>query len=109
MQIRTSQYNGGNTSSYVVKPGLQLEESAVAEQEQEGDSFREVLNATIDTHPDLVKGKLDNGLEYVILPNAKPPQRFEAHLEVHAGEALPSLHCCTFHVLACHRKLRLCT
>lgn len=30
-------------------------------------------------------GKLKNGFEYVILPNPMPPQRFEAHLEVHGG------------------------
>ena len=36
-------------------------------------------------HPDLVVGHLSNGLRYVILPNATPPDRFEAHLEVHAG------------------------
>ena len=36
-------------------------------------------------HPDLVTGQLKNGLRYVILPNKTPPNRFEAHLEVHAG------------------------
>jgi hypothetical protein len=39
----------------------------------------------LENHPDLVTGKLDNGLSYVILPNKTPPKRFEAHLEVHAG------------------------
>ena len=33
------------------------------------------------------KGTLKNGLEYVILPNASPAGRFEAHLEVFAGSA----------------------
>jgi len=28
---------------------------------------------------------LENGLRYVIFPNKTPPNRFEAHLEVHAG------------------------
>lgn len=35
--------------------------------------------------PRLVTGQLDNGFRYVLLPNKLPPQRFEAHLEVHAG------------------------
>lgn len=39
----------------------------------------------LPTHPKLRRGVLDNGLHYVILPNAVPPRRFEAHLEVHAG------------------------
>ena len=36
-------------------------------------------------HPLLRRGTLSNGLRYVILPNSTPPQRFEAHLEVHVG------------------------
>lgn len=36
-------------------------------------------------HPLLHRGQLANGLRYVVLPNAKPPSRFEAHLEIHAG------------------------
>jgi len=41
----------------------------------------------LPSHPDLVRGVLPNGLEYAILPNASPPGRFEAHLEVFAGSA----------------------
>lgn len=33
----------------------------------------------------LVTGQLGNGMRYVLLPNPTPPQRFEAHLEVHVG------------------------
>ncbi|CAM9421565.1 unnamed protein product, partial [Choristocarpus tenellus] len=29
------------------------------------------------------EGVLPNGLKYIILPNSSPPERFEAHLEVH--------------------------
>mmetsp|Transcript_39203 Transcript_39203/g.47468 ORF Transcript_39203/g.47468 Transcript_39203/m.47468 type:complete len:1112 (+) Transcript_39203:2-3337(+) len=36
-------------------------------------------------HPELHIGKLDNGLKYVIFPNSVPPNRFEAHIEIHAG------------------------
>uniref|UniRef100_A0A061SA19 Insulinase (Peptidase family m16) family protein isoform 2 n=1 Tax=Tetraselmis sp. GSL018 TaxID=582737 RepID=A0A061SA19_9CHLO len=44
-----------------------------------------LLSKELPKHPDLVQGQLDNGMKYVILPNAVPPQRFEAHLEVHVG------------------------
>eukprot|EP00879_Flechtneria_rotunda_P011618 GHRR01012135.1.p1 GENE.GHRR01012135.1~~GHRR01012135.1.p1 ORF type:complete len:964 (+),score=341.69 GHRR01012135.1:177-3068(+) len=46
---------------------------------------RTLLQTPVRGNPDLVTGQLDNGLRYVILPNPTPPQRFEAHLEVHAG------------------------
>ena len=38
-------------------------------------------------HDKLVQGKLENGLTYIILPNAVPEGRFEAHLEVLSGSA----------------------
>lgn len=41
----------------------------------------------LPTHPKLVTGKLENGFTYVILPNAVPTGRFEAHLEVMSGSA----------------------
>lgn len=40
------------------------------------------LDSPLEPHPDLVRGKLENGLEYVILPNKSPAGRFEAHLQV---------------------------
>jgi hypothetical protein len=42
---------------------------------------------TLAKHPLMVEGKLENGLTYIILPNAVPPGRFEAHLEVLSGSA----------------------
>jgi hypothetical protein len=36
-------------------------------------------------HPDVRSGTLPNGLPYIILPNASPPGRFEAHLQVFSG------------------------
>ena len=40
----------------------------------------------LPSHPDIIRGEVaSNGLRYVILPNPVPPDRFEAHLEVHAG------------------------
>eukprot|EP00887_Chlorella_sp_A99_P001378 scaffold8.g1378.t1 len=44
-----------------------------------------LLAASLEQHPQLEVGHLPNGLRYVVLPNAAPPARFEAHLEVHAG------------------------
>lgn len=46
---------------------------------------RKLMDADIKPDDRLVTGQLDNGLRYVILPNKLPPQRFEAHLEIHAG------------------------
>jgi hypothetical protein len=44
-----------------------------------------VLAEPVAANQELITGQLDNGLRYVLLPNPSPPQRFEAHLEVHAG------------------------
>jgi Insulinase (Peptidase family M16) len=38
-------------------------------------------------HPAVVSGVLDNGMPYIILPNASPPGRFEAHLQVFSGSS----------------------
>ncbi len=35
--------------------------------------------------PRLVRGELDNGLDYIIMPNAEPPGRVELWLHVHSG------------------------
>jgi predicted Zn-dependent peptidase len=48
---------------------------------------RTVSEHKLPKHPSLVHGKLDNGFTYIILPNAVPPGRFEAHLEVLSGSA----------------------
>jgi hypothetical protein len=45
----------------------------------------ELMSLPVKPNPKLVVGALDNGLRYVIMPNPTPPQRFEAHLEVHVG------------------------
>lgn len=39
----------------------------------------------LPVHPDVRSGVLENGLPYIILPNASPPGRFEAHLQVFSG------------------------
>ncbi|ONH98914.1 hypothetical protein PRUPE_7G271900 [Prunus persica] len=43
------------------------------------------LSSEIPSHPKLYRGQLKNGLRYLILPNKVPPNRFEAHMEVHVG------------------------
>ncbi|KAL4563575.1 hypothetical protein LXL04_027618 [Taraxacum kok-saghyz] len=43
------------------------------------------LGSELPSHPKLYRGKLENGLRYLILPNKVPQTRFEAHMEVHVG------------------------
>ncbi|KAL8236008.1 hypothetical protein R6Q59_017089 [Mikania micrantha] len=43
------------------------------------------LSAKLPSHPKLFRGQLENGLRYLILPNKVPQNRFEAHMEIHAG------------------------
>eukprot|EP00252_Welwitschia_mirabilis_P010086 TRINITY_DN231_c0_g1_i1.p1 TRINITY_DN231_c0_g1~~TRINITY_DN231_c0_g1_i1.p1 ORF type:complete len:1279 (+),score=278.22 TRINITY_DN231_c0_g1_i1:185-4021(+) len=43
------------------------------------------LSSKLPSHPKLYRGQLKNGLRYVILPNKVPPNRFEAHMEMHVG------------------------
>ncbi|EPS66722.1 hypothetical protein M569_08054, partial [Genlisea aurea] len=43
------------------------------------------LKTETPSHPKLHRGELKNGLRYLILPNKIPPNRFEAHMEVHVG------------------------
>ncbi|KAL7152707.1 hypothetical protein ABFS83_04G116200 [Erythranthe nasuta] len=47
--------------------------------------FEKFLRFEIPSHPKLHRGQLKNGLRYLILPNKVPPNRFEAHMEVHVG------------------------
>ncbi|KAL8170335.1 hypothetical protein V2J09_022139 [Rumex salicifolius] len=47
--------------------------------------FAGFLRSELPSHPKLYKGQLKNGLRYIILPNKVPPNRFEAHMEVHVG------------------------
>ena len=52
------------------------------------------LDTPLPSHPDLVRGRLENGFEYVIIPNRSPPNRFEAHLQVCAtGCSATGLSC----------------
>jgi predicted Zn-dependent peptidase len=44
-------------------------------------------SSPLESHTELVTGKLSNGLSYMILPNRVPAGRFEAHLEILSGSA----------------------
>jgi hypothetical protein len=46
---------------------------------------KSLLSTEIQPHGELIHGRLPNGLRYVLLPNKTPPERFEAHLEMHVG------------------------
>ena len=50
-------------------------------------SVQQLLSEKLEQADNLRLGQLENGLKYVMLPNKLPPQRFEAHLEMHAGVA----------------------
>ncbi|XP_051119262.1 stromal processing peptidase, chloroplastic [Andrographis paniculata] len=53
--------------------------------EAERREFEKFLRIEVPSHPKLYRGQLKNGLRYLILPNKVPPNRFEAHMEVHVG------------------------
>ncbi|KAG8388150.1 hypothetical protein BUALT_Bualt02G0096000 [Buddleja alternifolia] len=53
--------------------------------EAERAEFERFLKFEVPSHPKLHRGQLKNGLRYLILPNKVPPNRFEAHMEVHVG------------------------
>lgn len=52
--------------------------------------IKELLSENLKQADNLRMGQLANGFSYVMLPNKVPPQRFEAHLEMHAGMAQAS-------------------
>ncbi|CAK9145304.1 unnamed protein product [Ilex paraguariensis] len=62
------------------KQGLDLLDFQIKRTELEG-----FLSSELPSHPQLYRGQLQNGLRYLILPNKVPPNRFEAHMEVHVG------------------------
>ena len=47
--------------------------------------MKDLLSENLKQADNLRMGQLANGFSYVMLPNKVPPQRFEAHLEMHAG------------------------
>ncbi|KAJ0525055.1 putative processing peptidase [Helianthus annuus] len=57
----------------------------VNSENSEWQELQGVLSAQLPSHPKLFRGQLENGLRYLILPNKVPQNRFEAHMEIHAG------------------------
>lgn len=47
--------------------------------------IKELEEKTLPVHPGVRRGVLPNGMRYVMLKNAMPPKRFEAHIELHVG------------------------
>uniref|UniRef100_A0A803NKI9 Stromal processing peptidase, chloroplastic n=1 Tax=Cannabis sativa TaxID=3483 RepID=A0A803NKI9_CANSA len=66
----------------IEKQDLDLLYSGVGGDDKELDEF---LTCQLPSHPKLYRGQLKNGMRYLILPNKVPPNRFEAHMEVHVG------------------------
>ncbi|CAK9190868.1 unnamed protein product [Sphagnum troendelagicum] len=63
---------------------LSLESSLRGEEEADVNDDDHLVSK-LPSHPKLHHGCLENGLQYVILPNKVPPNRFEAHMEMHVG------------------------
>ena len=51
----------------------------------EPSAVESLLDEELPAHEDIHRGRLANGLRYVVLPNKVPGDRFEAHLEMHVG------------------------
>ncbi|KAK7837595.1 stromal processing peptidase [Quercus suber] len=64
---------------------LEKQDLDISYPEREQLSLDGFLSSELPSHPKLYRGQLKNGLRYLILPNKVPPNRFEAHMEVHAG------------------------
>ncbi|CAI0397673.1 unnamed protein product [Linum tenue] len=64
---------------------LERQDSDIPFSELERMGLTDFLGSELPSHPKLYRGQLKNGLRYLILPNKVPPNRFEAHMEVHAG------------------------
>ncbi|KAL7244549.1 hypothetical protein ACSBR2_000018 [Camellia fascicularis] len=69
------------------RPGGILEKQSLdsLDLELERTELERFLSSELPSHPKLYRGQLRNGLRYLILPNKVPPNRFEAHMELHVG------------------------
>ncbi|KAB1203490.1 putative zinc protease PqqL [Morella rubra] len=64
---------------------LEKQDLEISYPEIERTELEGFLSSELPSHPKLHRGQLKNGLRYLILPNKVPPNRFEAHMEVHVG------------------------
>ncbi|CAI7839775.1 unnamed protein product [Closterium sp. NIES-53] len=65
--------------------GAEAEAERMTMSDAERAEVEALLAERLPSHPKVHRGMLVNGLRYVILPNKLPPNRFEAHLEMHVG------------------------
>ncbi|RZC54766.1 hypothetical protein C5167_013622 [Papaver somniferum] len=68
------------TDAIMDKQGVDFLDPEASKADLEG-----FLRYPLPSHPKLHRGQLENGLRYIILPNKFPGERFEAHMEIHAG------------------------
>ena len=83
--VHTISYNNHHQTSY--KSNRKQRKSYLSMTSTLNNPNKVIADALLPQHELLVQGKLDNGFSYIILPNAVPPGRFEAHLEVLSGSA----------------------
>ncbi|KAM7253324.1 hypothetical protein ACFE04_025942 [Oxalis oulophora] len=60
-------------------------DEVIENQDFDASDLEAFLSSELQSHPKVVRGQLNNGLRYLILPNKVPANRFEAHMEIHAG------------------------
>eukprot|EP00249_Psilotum_nudum_P024970 c29336_g1_i1 orf=853-4701(-) len=89
VSIRASAgFNEPHVANSAVLPEGGLKEESnkeLLESRTGSDNFENFLLSKLPTHPKLHRGQLKNGLQYAILTNKVPPNRFEAHMEMHVG------------------------
>jgi hypothetical protein len=100
--IFTVQANTGPNEPHAANLASVPEEGLRQELEDQALSLESTLRREVDvddflmsklpSHPKLHRGCLENGLHYVILPNKVPPNRFEAHMEMHVGSVDEAEH-----------------
>ena len=83
--VHTTSYNNHHQTSQ--KSNSKQRKSYLSMTSTLNNPNKVITDALLPQHELLVQGKLDNGFSYIILPNAVPPGRFEAHLEVLSGSA----------------------
>lgn len=64
---------------------LAIAAPALTQDRPQGDQTGFDPSQPLPEDPRLIRGELDNGLDYIIVPNAEPPGRVELWLHVHSG------------------------
>lgn len=91
-RVRVAASAAGNephaaTNSVALPQGGLLEnlDRGILENTAGKDDIEDLLLSKLPSHPKVYRGELKNGLRFIILPNKVPPNRFEAHMEMHVG------------------------